>query len=136
MTIDDTQCCSEQGHLATDVATFFKQEQSLLKVIGTIIGYSDASRESLEDWREWYWHLDGEDILRMFSEKPPEDWYSNEDWFDNADCHEYTISSYGSRGEKYYLGSDDCLTFIMAYPEDDSWDTVKILVFYNKKKLA
>lgn len=46
----------------------------------------------------------------------------------------YTISSYGSKGEKYYFGERDEFLFVMAYPEDDRWDSASIFILSLNNK--
>ena len=117
---------------------FFTDKETLAKDIGKIIDYgSGLSDEQIENWLGYYWSVNG-NTLRIFEEKPPESWANDreeEDWYDNANQWEYTVSSYSAKGEKFFVGSQDGLTFVMGYPEDRMTRDAHVHVFDDEKKV-
>lgn len=45
------------------------------------------------------------------------------------------ISSLGMKNEIFFMGEEDGLHFIMAYPEDDMWNETEIYIFDNKNRV-
>lgn len=48
----------------------------------------------------------------------------------------YTISSETSKNEKFYYGEKETMTFVMAYPSDESWQNTTIFILNNNKKIS
>jgi hypothetical protein len=66
-------------------------------------------------------------------------WYINNDELIIIDNHDdefaYTISSLGKMGIDLFMGESDGYTYVMVYPEGDSWEYRSILILDNKKML-
>lgn len=109
--------------------TLIENYKTLLKEIGKIIDYPDleAYGEAVVDETDMFWttvngvlYLSEEDSVYI-----P----------DNEECWSYEMSSYLSKREKFYMGEKDEYTFIMAFDEQNGWDSadIKILLTENRR---
>lgn len=55
--------------------------------------------------------------------------------FDTDEEYEFTLSSYGSKKEKFYYHRDEDYTYVMCYPEHLSWDNTEILILTTKNEI-
>jgi len=109
---------------------FFENKGKMAKDVAELIGYgSGLDDEQFENWLEWYWHIDG-DVLRVFEEKP------GPDWFNDGEYYEYNISSFAAKGEKYFMGSKDGLTFVMGYNDEQRTSEANVHALDDSNKVT
>lgn len=103
--------------MRTRILEVLNSYENLSKEIGDIIGYPKVSFIApLIQSLSYYWKLSGGEIFLGATE---------EDLFEDAE--QYTISSSGRRGEKYYMGEKDGLMFVLCYA-NDNWQETEILI--------
>lgn len=103
---------------------FFASKKWLSRQIARIIGYGtedDILDEQLLDERANGWSIEG-DTLYIYMDEGEEDYI----------C--YTISSYSAKNEKFFMGTQDGLRFVMAYPEDMLTSDTSIMVLDEAKR--
>ena len=105
-----------------DITQFLKDKTEIYKKISDIIGYSNIEEdEGLIDYTESLkWYISGETLF-----------LDHENTGNIDECHQYIISSYAAKGEKFFWGESDGLTYVMAYREDDSWDSSSVYILNN-----
>lgn len=100
--------------------------EKLLNIIGGIIDYgSDISDNPIEDGMHLPWGYEEGSGMIYYARHEGESMY---------DYCGFQVSSLGMKGEKYYMGESDGVTYAMGYPEDENWDDTYILILDNNNK--
>lgn len=74
------------------------------------------------DERESIWSIDNENV-RIHDKEDEQDYY------------EYIISSYGAKGEEFFIGEIDNLVFIMCRPEEEFAENADVMIFSKENKI-
>jgi hypothetical protein len=90
----------------TEYESFISSRNELYKNIGEIIGLSESlyDNESLIDETDCKWKREDGQLLICRGK--------------NNDVYSYAISSYSAKGERFFIGESDGLTYVMCYPND------------------
>lgn len=105
------------------------KNQLQTKVLNLIDYNSDDNSPIVEE--NCYWAIEDDELILIEAETSED----VEEMIDNGDYYVHTISSYSAKGEKLYLGEEDDFTFVMAYPQDESYDNTTIFMLDNNKKI-
>jgi len=96
----------------------------LLNEIGNIINYGDCSDEI----------VDGLKLPWAFEEGSGMIYYARHEDDDIYDYEGFQVSSKGAKGEEFFMGESDGITYVMGYQESDNWDDTYILILDNENK--
>ena len=100
---------------------FLMDKTEIYKKISEIIGYSSLPEyEGLIDETECKWYLSGDTLFLD---------HDNSDDID--DCYQYTISSYSAKGEKFFFGESDGLTYVMTHDDEGEVEDTSIFILNN-----
>ena len=105
-----------------------KYRDILQERVLNLIGYGTGNNFPIELDEDVYWIMEGDKLLFLDANEEPNNAYE--------ECMYcvHTVSSYSSKGEKFYTGEEDGYTFVMAYPEDSSYEETTIFMLNNKKR--
>lgn len=103
-----------EGHIA--------DREAINKELTQIMGYVDDS--TIEFDLSIRWSIFADELHIAIDDKTDleDDYYG------------YTISSYGAKGEQFFMGEKDGFTYVMAH-DDNSWKNTIIFVLNNKNKV-
>ena len=96
----------------------------LLNEIGNIINYGDCSDEIVDGLKLPWAFEDGSGMI----------YYARHKGDDIYDYEGFQVSSMGAKGETFYMGESDGVTYAMGHQEGDNWDDTYILILDNKNK--
>ena len=108
-----------------ELTTLLNSNDILLSKISDIIGYGSIIDESILDGLNLPWALENGSGMIYYARKEGESIY---------DYEGFQISSAGAKGEKFYMGESDGITYAMGHQEGDNWDDTYILLLDNKNK--
>lgn len=86
--------------------SFNNLKVEIYKELGEILGLSESlyDNEALIDETDCKWNREDEQLLICRGK--------------SNDVYSYTISSYSAKGERFFIGESDGLTYVMCYPDD------------------
>jgi len=109
------------------VLELLSDNKTLLEEIAKIIGYDYEyiRNESIVNGIKLPWAFeDGSGMI----------YYARHEGGDIYNYEGYQVSSLGAKGEEFFMGESDGLTYVMGYDESENWDDTYILILDNKNK--
>ncbi len=109
------------------VLELLSANKTLLEEIAKIIGYDYdyISDSPIVNGLKLPWAFeDGEGMI----------YYARHEGDDIYDYEGYQVSSLGAKGEEFFMGECDGLTYAIGHEESDNWDDTYILILDNKNK--
>lgn len=107
------------------VIELLSANKTLLDEIGKIIGYESIYNLSIVNGLKLPWAFDNGGGMIYYARHEGDDMYEYEGM---------EISSLGAKGEEFFMGESDGLTYVMGYDESENWDDSYILILDNNNK--
>jgi len=109
------------------VLELLSANKTLLEEIAKIIGYDYVyiSDSPIVNGLKLPWAFeDGEGMI----------YYARHEGDDIYDYEGMQVSSLGGKGEEFFMGESDGLTYVIGYDESENWDDTYILILDNNNK--
>ena len=98
---------------------------SFMEKVCKIIGYKDITSEPIWDCTEHIWSYNKTDGQLFIDRGDDEGLYG---------YAAQQISSMGAKGEEFFMGESDGLTYVIGHDESENWDDTYILILDNNNK--
>ena len=109
-----------------ELTILLESNKTLLEEIAKIIGYDyrSISGSPIVNGLKLPWAFeDGEGMI--YYARHGDDMYNYEGM---------QVSSLGAKGEEFFMGESDGLTYVIGYDESENWDDTYILILDNNNK--